>query len=58
MWLQWWCGEQTSKRKNFSLRQNNHCPVAGEVLITLYAENQDTFKTQAQSRLHETGPAG
>ena len=40
------------------LRQNNYCPVEGEALISVYAENQDTFKTQAQSRLHETCPTG
>jgi hypothetical protein len=39
------------------LQQNSYCPAADEALISLYAENQDTFKTQAQSRLHETGPA-
>lgn len=50
-------GGRTSKGKKIFLRQNNYCPVEGEALISLYAENQDTFKTQAQSRLHETGPA-
>jgi hypothetical protein len=51
-------GGRISKRKKILLRQNNYCPVEGEALISLYAENQDTFKTQAQSRLHETGSAG
>jgi hypothetical protein len=39
------------------LWQNCYCSAADEALISLYAENQkDTFKTQAESRLHETGP--
>lgn len=48
---------QTEQAKKIFLRQNNYCPVEGEALISVYAENQDTFKTQAQSRLHETGSA-
>ena len=53
----WLSGGRISKRKKISLRQNYCCPVEDEALISLYAENQkDTFKAQAQSRLHETGP--
>jgi hypothetical protein len=34
-----------------------YCPAPVEALISLYAENQDSFQAQAERRLHEAGAA-
>jgi hypothetical protein len=50
-------GRRPHRLKNLRSNEDYYCPPAGEALITLYAENQKDFKTQTESRLHETSAA-